>query len=128
MDVDDLPDEVNDVLRENGVVFAYLHGSHVRGEEREDSDLDIAVYSEVGVSLRDRATLSHRISKIVGVETDVACLESAPMGFRHQVLKYGELIYSRDDDSRKRFEEEVYRKYLDIKPLMKRFNRTRRSA
>ena len=113
---------------DEGVLFAYLHGSYAVGEETGMSDLDIAVFTKHGFGLKERARLSRKLSAELGRETDISVLNNASTAFRHQVLKKGELIYSRDRDQRIRFEEEVYRKYLDMKPFMEKFNEVRRSA
>lgn len=125
-------EDISDVLEKNlggeNVLFAYLHGSYAEGEETALSDLDIAVFAEEGLGLKEMAGLSRKLSRELEVEVDISVLNDASTGFRHQVLKKGELIYSRDEVRRRRFEEEVYRKYLDMKPFMERFNEVRRSA
>lgn len=121
-------EKLTPIFDEAGVLFAYLHGSYARGEEHGSSDLDIAVFSEEGLDLKERASLAAKLSDMTGLEADVASLNNASLSFRHQVVRDGEVIYSGDDRKRHKFEEEVYRRYLDIKPLMKRFNQVRRQA
>lgn len=128
MDTENLKEEIGEVLEESTVEFAYLHGSRATGKAHSESDLDIAVYAENELSLKDQAGLETEIRKKTGVETDLSVLNGSSLGFQHQVVKKGEVIYSVDEERRKEFEEELYRKYLDIKPLMKRFNEARRKA
>lgn len=128
MNVEKLSEILESVFKDVDVLFAYLHGSYARGEQTELSDLDIAVFSEEKVGVKKRARLSRIISEKTGQDVDIACLRNADIGFQHQVVRDGNLVYSVDEERRKRFEEEVYREYLDIKPLMKKFNRIRRSA
>jgi len=128
MDIEHVSDVFEKSLERDGVLFAYIHGSYASGEETVLSDLDIAVFTEDNLGLKQRARLSRDLSRELEAEADISLLNNASTAFRHQVLKKGKLIYSRDDITRRRFEEEVYRKYLDIKPFMERFNEVRRSA
>lgn len=128
MDTERISEVFEENLEYDGISFAYLHGSHAAGEESGMSDLDIAVFAAGDFGLKDRARLSRKLSGELGTEVDISLLNNASTGFRYQVLKKGELIYSREVVQRRRFEEEVYRKYLDMKPFMKRFNEVRRSV
>jgi hypothetical protein len=99
MDIEHVSDVFEKSLERDGVLFAYK-----------------------------RARLSRNLSRELEVEADISLLNNASTAFKHQVLKKGKLIYSRDDITRRRFEKEVYTKYLDIKPFMERFNEVRKSA
>jgi predicted nucleotidyltransferase len=54
-------------IREMGVF-----GSYVRGEEREDSDLDVLVEPGDGLTLPDYAGLQSELSVALGIKVDLA--------------------------------------------------------
>ena len=46
---------------------------------------------------------------------DVKILTHAPIAFQYEVIKKGEVIFSKNDMMRKRYEAEVLSSYLDYK-------------
>ena len=59
-------------IRAMGIERVSLFGSTARGEERQDSDLDLAVSLRPGLRLGwDYATLDERIAALIGVAVDV---------------------------------------------------------
>ena len=126
-----LEEKLRDVLQKHEeIVVAYIYGSSVRGQMRDDSDIDI------GLLLREDfqqdalypARIAEEIARSCGLkrEIDVRVLNDMPITFLHQVLKYGVLILSRDERKRIEFETWVWDMYLDYKPFFERFNETRR--
>lgn len=97
------------------VIFAYLFGSHARGEASEMSDIDVAVYLNPSLSpdamwntfLDIASRLSFR-----QVEVDVVLLNTASYRLSYEVLK-GRLLLSRDERMRKEFIYRTLRSYLD---------------
>jgi predicted nucleotidyltransferase len=57
--------------REYGVSKLEFFGSYVRGEQREDSDIDVLVEFDRDVSLLDIAKLQIFLSEQLGIKTDV---------------------------------------------------------
>lgn len=112
------------------VVAAYIYGSVARGQEREESDIDL------GLLLRDDfvpdglypARLAEEIARGCGLrqEVDIRTLNGMPLTFLHQVLRHGVLVFTRDDRRRAEFETRVYDMYLDYKPHFDQFNEVRR--
>jgi uncharacterized protein len=49
-----------------------VFGSYLRGEQREDSDLDVLVECGDGMTLLDLAGLQEELSEALGVKVDVA--------------------------------------------------------
>ncbi|NYB52390.1 MAG: nucleotidyltransferase domain-containing protein [Methanobacteriaceae archaeon] len=108
------------------ILFAYLYGSVARGEQREDSDIDIAVYlskhtndplleSKIGLELQ----------KKLGKNVDIRVINSASLVFIHQVLNNGQLLFSNDDKCRINFETRKMDEYLDFKPVMEKYDKKR---
>ncbi|MEJ7614667.1 MAG: nucleotidyltransferase domain-containing protein [Candidatus Fervidibacter sacchari] len=96
------------------IVFAYLLGSFAEGLPFRD--IDIAVWVE-GVSreqaLDYEAQVATDLTRIWGIEVDVRLLNFAPLGFRLNAVN-GILLFSRDDEFRLNFIEQVSLAYMDF--------------
>ena len=66
-----LQDHMSELEREYGVASLALFGSYVRGEEREDSDLDVLVDFRVTPSLLDLASLQRNLSDHLHTSIDL---------------------------------------------------------
>ncbi|MCD6219961.1 nucleotidyltransferase family protein [Candidatus Calescamantes bacterium] len=74
-------DEIKSILKkhekklkeEYGIKEIGIFGSFVRGEEREDSDIDILVefYPEASISLLDFVEIEHYLTDLLGVKVDL---------------------------------------------------------
>mgnify|MGYP003875519029 CR=1 FL=1 len=111
-----LVERIVKILREYEVViFAYLFGSHARGEAGKLSDIDVAVYLDPSLTqdamwdtfLDIASRLSFR-----DVEVDVVLLNTTSYRLAFEVLK-GRLLFSRDEEMRKEFIYRTLRTYLD---------------
>ncbi len=87
-----------------------LYGSHQRGAAHEDSDIDVAVFSEAfgppdhlefsGVLSAAKWTTEPMIEAI-GFHPSV--LENVnPISFLHEIVSTGEVVYRRTENSRER--------------------------
>lgn len=126
MDTETLIKISRDLERNKGIIFAYLYGSAARGEMREDSDVDIAVFIETPEEepLLE-AQLSLELEKIAKRSVDVRIINHLPAIFIHQVLKNGKLLFSKDDKLRVDFEVRKTDEYLDFLPLMREYDKKR---
>jgi hypothetical protein len=64
------------IHKDYGVSKIEVFGSYVRGEQREDSDLDVLVDFDRDVSLLDVVGLELFLSDSVGIKTDVVLRRS----------------------------------------------------
>ena len=101
------------------IVFAYLHGSFVEGEEFRD--VDVAVFLAGGtVRSRDdveyEIALSLRLGKEMGLPVDVKLLNDAPLSFRYHASR-GMLLMTRDESFREEFLNRTWGEYFDFLPL-----------
>ncbi|PXF57951.1 MAG: hypothetical protein C4B59_14185 [Candidatus Methanogaster sp.] len=114
------------------VIAAYLYGSAVQGGAgmRADSDID------VGILLADDTAPDYRYAVRMAGEIQSKChltrdvdlrvLNRRPVRFLNQILRYGELVFVRDEKKRVEFETGVLKEYLDFKPFLRVYDRMRR--
>ncbi len=111
-----LVEKIVKILKEyEEVIFAYLFGSHARGEAGKLSDIDIAVYLDPSLpqdAMWDTfLDIASRLS-FRDVKVDVVLLNTASYRLAFEVLK-GRLLFSRDEGMRKEFTYRTLRTYLD---------------
>lgn len=63
--------QLRDVLRAHGVIEASVFGSYARGEQTQQSDLDLFVRCKPGVSLFDVFDLQSELEQATGVTVEV---------------------------------------------------------
>lgn len=106
------------------ILVAYMFGSKSRGLHTPESDTDIAVLlSELPENLLDYyLDLTDRVSRVLGDAVDLVVLNTAPPLLRHQVIKYGRVLYNRDERARVEFEARAGKEYLDLKRRRERYD------
>ncbi|ARJ64356.1 hypothetical protein WV31_00920 [Magnetospirillum sp. ME-1] len=70
----------------HGAANVRVFGSVARGEDREDSDIDLLVHMEDGRSLLDMVRLWDQLGSLLGRKVDVVDDESLHYVIRDQVL------------------------------------------
>ena len=70
----------------NRVRNVRLFGSALRGEDTEDSDLDLLVDPTPETSLMDIARIQNRLHALLGIRVDVLTPKALPPSFRDKVL------------------------------------------
>jgi len=103
-------------------VAVYLFGSRAAGEERSDSDLDLAVLLPEGVRipLLEKMSIVERLAGIVGFEVDLVVLNEARLPIQFEIIRNGRLLYEQSFDERTDAEDRIVRDYLDFKPFLER--------
>lgn len=86
----------------------YLFGSHARGDQRADSDVDLAVLLPVGSALTvgdlRLSDTALTLSKHARSEVDLVNLRRVSTVFQTQIIHTGQLLYSGDERARQEFE------------------------
>ncbi|WCN29919.1 nucleotidyltransferase domain-containing protein [Thermococcus kodakarensis] len=108
------------LMRREEVIFAYLHGSFI--EDRPFRDIDVAVYVKEKLDIFYEMTLEDELTELTGFPVDVRVLNEAPITFRFKVIG-GELLFSKDEKARCRFEEETMAEYHDYSYYLELYGR-----
>jgi predicted nucleotidyltransferase len=87
VNIEDFNRQIIPVLKRFGVKRASLFGSSARGEDREDSDIDILVEFEVGKSLLDLAGLKIELEEVLGRRVDLLTFKSLHPLLKDKILK-----------------------------------------
>ena len=109
---------------EKRVLVAYLFGSHAKKTSTAKSDIDIAVFlSETPKELLEYYLhLMNKLSEILGNGVNLIILNASPPLLKHQVIKYGKVLYSRSGEARVTFEARAQSEYLDFSRALERYN------
>jgi predicted nucleotidyltransferase len=118
----DVADVLAPVLDRQGVVAAYLFGSHARGTADESSDVDVAVWldPELGAAEqldRELALLAELEGRLGDDGVDLVVLNAAPPLLRHRVLRDGVVLVDRDPLRHMRLRTDALIEFLDTEPL-----------
>jgi predicted nucleotidyltransferase len=89
------------------VLAIFIFGSLAKGQARESSDVDIAVYVEPDAVPQSALTLRLgyivELERAIGKRVDLVLLNQAPPLLRHQVFRHGRLVFERDRARVRRF-------------------------
>jgi len=109
---------------EKNILVAYLFGSYARGYETLQSDVDIAVLlSEVPEKLLEYYLhLERKLAEALEKDVDLVFLNDASPLLKYQVIKYGRLLFSRNERVRVTFEAKSLCEYLDFSRALKRYD------
>ncbi|WAM37231.1 type VII toxin-antitoxin system MntA family adenylyltransferase antitoxin [Caldicellulosiruptor acetigenus] len=111
--------------KEDNVIFAYLFGSYAKGKERENSDVDIAVYVNEEIANDSKKVLDFQIkhmsniSDILKKEVDLVILNHASPLLRHEVISEGILLVEKDHNKLVNFKKMSFYYYQDWLNIMK---------
>ena len=74
------------ILKEAGVTRSSLFGSYVRGEQREDSDIDILVDLPKGLRLFDIAEIQYKLEDALGKKVDLIQYDTIKPRLKQYIL------------------------------------------
>jgi predicted nucleotidyltransferase len=78
--------EVRRIVEANRASNAWVFGSVLRGEDTEQSDLDLLVEPSPGMPLLNVGTIRYRLAELLGVQVDVLTPNALPEKFRAIVV------------------------------------------
>ena len=120
-----LASAIRNAARSYPITLTYLFGSHARGTADEDSDVDLGILADAGMTKGDRHDLRLRLMRAFAEALDVPCekmdvvmLQDVPVLLQYNVIRNGEIIAARDRSAQRGYEIEVERRYDDERPML----------
>ena len=106
--------------------FAYLFGSYARGEENENSDIDIAIMPDItGIDKKSeifmRGNLIELGKSIFEKDVDIVFLSVDSVFLKYKIVCEGKVI--KDSDDRIDFESLALREYFDFQYYSDYYNK-----
>lgn len=101
------------------VSFGMVFGSFAKGEERQDSDLDVAIFfvDEAVPKGFDVLVLEQELSDIAGREVDLVVLNAAGVFLRHQIQKNHQMLVLHNKRAHRMYRERTMREYDEYRYL-----------
>lgn len=91
----------------------YIFGSHALGHERKGSDIDLGILFNKDMDGFRRIEMETEVSNILKKDVDLVDMKKAELFLRHQIHKYGKLIYHDESDFAYKFKADSIRDYLE---------------
>ena len=110
------------------VIGVYLFGSILTTSDLSQvEDIDIAFLLKGGESINafeKTIELNTELCQLLNFDKfDIVILNNAPLPFRYDIIVSGKLIYSKDDELRRDFEDLSSKKYFKFKPSLEHYDK-----
>lgn len=96
------------------VEFIYLFGSFARGEGREDSDIDIALFSIEKLNSYDLFVLANHLSFKLKRDVQIIDLKSITTVFAAQIVSNKEILYSNSEENSSKYDVKILKEYAKL--------------
>lgn len=113
------------LAKEDGVRWAYLFGSVVRGGPFRDVDVAVMPAAERFTKLTELGGLQRRLSHAAGHEIDLVDLRGAPLMLVKAMLTHRRVLLDRARNERCQWEAETLVRALDFEPVLTRYQALR---
>ena len=94
--------------------FIVLFGSFAKGTAREDSDIDLAYFSDQQLSSYERFILAGELATVAGHEVDLVDIKEIDTVFTMQIFSEGVPIYMQDENEFIRQKMRAYSMYATL--------------
>ena len=109
---------INELVQKYGIKLLYVFGSYAKGSNNKNSDIDIAVLVNDNYKPMYKLNMIGDLTSIFKRDDiDLVILNGASPVLRHQVIKYGKIIYEESLEEKVIFEAKVLSVYMDMEPF-----------
>lgn len=114
--LEDIKNKIIQIINKNIECEAILiFGSYIRGSQREDSDIDIAIKSKENFNKKKIIDISNELEEQLKIDVDLVDLDLIENdGFKYEILISGELIYCKDRYNFDMYKLDAFREYLEL--------------
>lgn len=102
------------LIKELEPYFIYLFGSYARGEARDDSDIDIAIYTDIERNSYELFLLANKLSLFLKQDVEIVNMKDISTVFAAQIVSTGEILYCKDDYLRQEYSMLTLKKYAKL--------------
>lgn len=107
-------DIVEFINKELNIKIIYLFGSFAKGEGRQDSDIDLAIYSTSNIDEYELFILAGNLSFKVKRDVQIINIKNASTVFAAQIVGLGEVLYCDDEEFRANYEIRIFKDYAKL--------------
>ncbi len=91
-----------------------LFGSYARGDQRADSDIDIAIKSNENITKKQLFEMTEKLEQILKKDVDLIDLNTISDSFRYEILMNGKVLYCKDSFQFDLYKLDMFREYLEL--------------
>lgn len=92
----------------------YLFGSFAKGEGREDSDVDLAIYPEENISPYDLFIISNKLSSKIKKDVQIVNLKDIDTVFAAQIVGNREELYCSNKALMENYNVRIFKDYAKL--------------
>lgn len=96
------------------LIGVWLYGSYASGDERADSNIDLAILTRRPLTLERLHELAFELAKIAGRDVDLVDLRRAPTVLGMQIISTGRRLFCRDMFICEQLESQIFSDYVDL--------------
>jgi len=113
------------IAKKHGLKLVMLFGSFASKEEREDSDMDIAVLGKKSLDLKKILSVSRDLGSILKKNVDLSAMNRANSLLLYQVERNAILLFGKEEDFLD-FKLRAFHRYHDYAPYFEIESRVNR--
>lgn len=112
------------LLKEIECEAIVLFGSYARGTQNSESDIDIAIKSNIKIDKKRLYEVARKLEDELNKDIDLIDLEEIGDTFRYEILVNGKTLYSKDELKFELYKLDMYREFLELNESIQTFGYT----